>query len=425
MLAADPELSRRLAGIPTGALAVGVSLAGAICFLIKFLLTGNWGCAFTSAAFWTLMCGEWFKVSTGSYGRSAPESIAWAIAGVLFLMSVQVTWKTRLPKHLHTIHWLGAIALFGATVPVVLAACIARTGMSGNLVSIAKGLCLGADPLVVLETTAAASVALALVHCCLRQPAGGTPGIIAYFLMPCALSLTCRAIASWGAMDLGTMGHLLGMVSWVVLAAGFGIDAAIGQAEVSDRLDELTALHQVSWSVVGARDAQEMLQVFAGTLRSKLHAAVVSVYLATNGGEGLRVAAAYGPSGPCDNVGNQYPVVSTSRFPGFHTGHSAKAFTTGEAQIVRDVFVEVELVGWRIIGRDDGCAISLPLTDQEGTLGVLALYFSDHRQLTEPRIKLLTTLASAAAPAIRSANAPTAIRVLEGQGPDDELKQAA
>jgi GAF domain-containing protein len=67
----------------------------------------------------------------------------------------------------------------------------------------------------------------------------------------------------------------------------------------------------------------------------------------------------------------------------------------------------------------------LPLTDQEGTLGVLALYFSDHRQLTEPRIKLLTTLASAAAPAIRSANAPTAIRVLEGQGPDDELKQAA
>lgn len=413
LLSASPELSGRLAGLSTGVLTGSMSLAGSVCYLVRFALTGRWRYAYVTAAFWTVACGEGLRLVVGPAGGSALESSAWIIAGALFVMSRRVPGTTRQGRRLRTIRRLATIGMTTTALPLISSLCIVRV------------LFLTPNLLSALALAAAGSVILAMVQCCRRQPDEKSPGVIPYFLAACALSLAYRAMAVAGLVEVSAISDLLGMVSWIVLASGFGIEVATGQAEITSRLEELETMHQVSWSVVGTRDAFELLSVFASTLREKLDAGVVCVYLAGANNETLKVAAAYGSCGPCDSMGKEYPIVSTSRFPGFHTGHSAKAFTTGEVQIARDVFVEVELVPWRIIGRDDGCAISLPLTDEEGTLGVLALYFHDHNHLTQSRIKLLTTLASAAAPAIRNANEAYVTWLSADGDSGDGLKWAA
>jgi len=74
-------------------------------------------------------------------------------------------------------------------------------------------------------------------------------------------------------------------------------------------------------------------------------------------------------------------------------------------------------VPWRMIGREDGCAVSLPLVDKGEAAGVLSLYFPDRSQWSSQRLRLLTTIAAAATPAIENARvseAPrTALRELD------------
>jgi len=425
VLSASPGLSHRLSGISTSALAGCMGLAGVLCYLARFALTGRWSHAYAAAGFWTLTCAQGLGVLVGSSGRSALESAAWIIAGALLFVSTRADGTTRQGRRNRGPGRLATIGMLSTALPLISALSIIRTRVSADAAPFAGSVSVAVSLLGVMAVAAAISVVVALIQCCRRQPETNSLGVIPYFLVVCGLSLLYRAMAACGLTEVEVTGHVLGMVSWVVLAVGFGIEAATGQAEVRDRIEELETMHQVSWSVVGTRDSYELLSVLASTLREKLDAGIVCVYLAGKDNGTLRVAAAYGPSGPCDNMGCEYPIISTSRFPGFHTGHSARAFATGEAQIVRDVFVEVELVPWRIIARDDGCAISLPLTDEEGTLGVLALYFPDHRQLTQTRIRLLTTLANAAAPAIRTANEAYMSWVSTDGDSGEEMKRAA
>lgn len=71
--------------------------------------------------------------------------------------------------------------------------------------------------------------------------------------------------------------------------------------------------------------------------------------------------------------------------------------------MANDVFVDVELVPWRIVAADDGCAASIPLADHDVCIGVLDVYFSDASQLTTSRLRLLATIAAAATSAIEYA----------------------
>ncbi|MGC8862731.1 MAG: GAF domain-containing protein, partial [Armatimonadota bacterium] len=236
------------------------------------------------------------------------------------------------------------------------------------------------------------------------------PAIESYFYVSLAFALLARALSSVRFDYWWLCSQVLFLKSWLVFAGAGSIENAVAHKENADRLEQMEALHDISWSLVGAKTVRELVNLLANTVREKLGAAIVAVYLADESRETLEVAAISGPDICLKSLGARYPVFSADRRPGFHSGHTARAFTTKEVQTAADVFVDVELVPWRIIARDNGCAVSVPLIDKGEASGVLNVYFSDRRQLSAERLKLLRTIAAAAAPAIENARSSEAFR---------------
>jgi GAF domain-containing protein len=192
-------------------------------------------------------------------------------------------------------------------------------------------------------------------------------------------------------------------LSWFAIISGFCIENAIMQREAQDRVQELDALHQVSWSIVGVGSLHDLLDMYARTHQEQLGVKVAAVYLADKTADCLELYAIRGPDDCPGAVGTKYPITSENRWPGFNTGHTARAFLSQEVQVANDVFVDVEFIPWRMVAADDGCAVSLPMVFRGKTIGVVNLYYEDSKLLTKQRLRLLSTIAGAAAPAIASA----------------------
>lgn len=235
-------------------------------------------------------------------------------------------------------------------------------------------------------------------------------GIESYFFVSLAFAALSRALSSARFDCWWVCGQVLFLESWLVFVGVGSVENAVAHKERADRLDEMEALHDISWALVGAKTVRELVNLLANTVREKLGAAIVAVYLADEARESLEVAAISGPEICLKSLGARYRLLSTDRRPGFHSGHTARAFTTKEVQVAADVFVDVELVPWRIIARENGCAVSLPLIDKGEACGVLNLYFSDQRLLSPQRLRLLRTIAAAAGPAIENARSSETFR---------------
>jgi len=244
--------------------------------------------------------------------------------------------------------------------------------------------------------------------------------IMCSFLVPSSFSLLFRTASVVRFDPWWTTGHLLMILAWLAFMVAAGAINALVHKEASDQLSEMETMHKISWSLVGAANIREIPQRLAQMLAHELKAEIVSIYLADNTRQSLRLVAQHGPDECSDRVGIIYPLFSTNHRPGFHSGHTARAFTSGETQVADDVFIDVELVPWRMIAAHDGRAVSLPLIDKRETIGVLTLYFADREQLTPQRLKLLTIIATAVSPAIGQA------RQLESeQFENEQLDQAA
>jgi hypothetical protein len=244
--------------------------------------------------------------------------------------------------------------------------------------------------------------------------------IMCSFLVPSSFSLLFRTASVVRFDPWWTTGHLLMILAWLAFMVAAGAINALVHKEASDRLSEMETMYKISWSLVGAANILELPQRLAQMLAHELKAEIVSIYLADNTKQSLRLVAQHGPDECSDRVGIIYPLFSTNHRPGFHSGHTARAFTSGETQVADDVFIDVELVPWRMIAAHDGRAVSLPLIDKRETIGVLTLYFADREQLTPQRLKLLTIIATAVSPAIGQA------RQLESeQFENEQLDQAA
>lgn len=210
-------------------------------------------------------------------------------------------------------------------------------------------------------------------------------------------------VAAWsGNAFVPTKMVLILAAMWFISVIGFGIESAITRKKARDRIEELEALREIAWSLVGIGTTAELLDLFTRTIKERMDASVSAVYLADDSSEVLTLSSACGTDEYSPPVGERYDVVSQVRRPGFHTGHTAKAFTSMDVQTKRDVFVDVDFVPWRIVAGEDGCAISLPLVDNGKALGVIDLYFRHHEQLTRQRIKLLTAIAASATPMIKN-----------------------
>ena len=230
-------------------------------------------------------------------------------------------------------------------------------------------------------------------------------GLLCYFLAPCVFGLLLRTASSERFDGLWRSGEIVRAGAWLALIVRAGIENAFAHRESSDRLRELDTLHQVSWSLVGAGTVRELMNLFVDTLVDKVGARIAAIYLADDAGENLELAAISGCDDPRNPVGTVYPLASANKWPGFHSGHTADAFRSGEMRIARDVFIDVEFVPWRQVAVDDPAAASFPLLRQGKAVGVLNIYFSDRLQLNTQRIKLISTIATAATPAIEYARA--------------------
>mgnify|MGYP001575331601 CR=1 FL=1 len=407
-----PWPSSLVRAIDTATLVLGgcVGLGAAVYYVTRFILSRELRHVLSAAAFLTLVSGIEFQ-SLARYRGLAPESdgwiltAAWLVSAVMFAGAAYSRTILRASGPVQVIANIFQVTILLVGFPIAAFPYVANKDMVAALAAVATGSVAATMLNCLCGIATVTLIIAAIMGQCKRyhKENDRIPALMCIFFVPCALALLFRTAADYRLDSLWVMCQAVAAISWVVLATGFGVANAVAQGEIQERLSELEALHEVSWSIVGAGTLRDLLDLFADALSTRLDAKIVAVYLADDTEETLEVAAARGPEGYPANIGTKYAAVSANRFPGFHSGHTTKAFKTMQVQIAREVFVDVELVPWRIVANEQGAAISLPLVEHGRSIGVMSLYFSDHKQITQHRVKLLSTIAAAAAPAIENA----------------------
>jgi hypothetical protein len=227
-----------------------------------------------------------------------------------------------------------------------------------------------------------------------------------YFIPPLALACIFRAFSVAPNDVFSEYSHFLFIGGWFVFLAVVSTEQALSARESSDRIRELNTLQDVSWSLVGATSVDDLLQRLADKLRSRFDAEIVMAHVVADSRDVLRVAAVSGPDEVADRRGTLNHLNGPDFRPGFHTGHTARAFKTCSVQTAIDVAIDVELVPWRVLARGNGCAISLPLVGDTGPVGVVGIYFPDCMQMTREQRSILQAVVAAVSPAIATALSP-------------------
>ncbi len=384
-------------------LAGGTGFGACVYCLAIFALERKARSLFAATAFSALATGAVLQ-AVADFHDHAPAAHAWIsmsarfVAALLLVGEAHTDAKWRALSRLQTVGQLGLAAVAVLAFPVVVLPYV----LDPNLVPVAYSpeFCRFADTMLALVAMLLFSRALVVGHRRYMTHSDGLSGLACYFYVSISIGLLFYVGCDDRFDRWSTMAQVGFAASWLALVVGNGIENAFAHKEAGQRLEELEALHDVSWSLVGAGTLTELLNLFVSTLVNKLGARISAVYL-DGGDDSLELAAICGSDEA--KPGTRYPLVASGPYPGFHTGHTAKAFTSREVQVANDVFVDVELVPWKIVAADDGCAASIPLADRDVCVGVLNVYFSDSSQLTTTRLRLLATVAAAATSAIEYA----------------------
>lgn len=391
----------------TYTIAATTGFGASVYCLSIFALERRLGSLLAATAFSVMGAGTVLQAAVDLQG-SPPAAYGWIaaialmVAALLLVGEAHSTSRWRAANRLQSI---GQFVIAGMAViafPLVTTPYVLDTSMLNGFSSSvsAASVCRIVD--AALGVSTALLMCWALIANSRRYLANsdGLAGLVCYYLAACAVGLLFCSACGERFDRWYTMGQVCFVWSWLALMVGNGIENAFAHKEARDRLEELEALHDVSWSLVGAGTVGELLEMFVSTIVNKLGAGIAAVYLA-DGAERLELAAICGSEEA--KPGTKYPLVASGPFPGFHSGHTVKAHTSKQVQVAHDVFVDVEFVPWRVVAGDDGCAASIPLVDGDDGIGVLNVYFSDARQLTIARLRLLATIAAAGTSAIQYA----------------------
>lgn len=407
------------------AVAAGAAFGAAVYCLAIFALERRLRALFAATAFSALGSGTILQAAVDLHGSppaaySWIATLGWLFAGALFLGEAHSSSKWRATSRLQAIGQLSVAGVAVVAFPLAVLPHVLDITYFCNLSSSvsAAGACRIVDTALGLGAAALICAALRANHRRYMAETDGLAGLLCYFLIACVAGLLfyCASAARFDRWS--TISQMCFMWSWIVLVVGNGIENAFAHKEAGERLEELETLHDVSWSLVGAATVKELLDLFVSTLVNKLGARIAAVYLAEDS-PSLELAAICGSDET--PVGKKYPLVSDKPYPGFHSGHTAKAFASKQVQIANDVFVDVEFVPWKVVAQDDGCAASIPLVDNDVCIGVLNVYFSDAADLTTTRLRLLATIAAAATSAVEYALSKQAERFPDGE----DIKLAA
>lgn len=406
-----------------GALALGAAPALGVCSgfgislycFTRFILSRRLDHLLMTAAFCALSCGTVLQAAGDLMGLSSAvydwiTAAAWLFFGVTLAGATYATSVWRASSRPQAVAQLLISLISVAAFPLAALPYVFRTVMLDGLTSSSGRVlvaCVAAD-LMTLAALALVMTALVGHYHRVQEQNSRLSVVICYYLVTCIVGLVLRSVSMLRFDELWWCSHFALSGSWLVLIGGFAVESAFAHREAADRLAELEAMHEVSWSLVGTGGATELLSTFANTLKDRLDARIVAVYIATADAQALDLASLAGPVECQERVGSRYTVFSNDRRPGFHTGHSAKAFTARETQVAHSVFIDVELVPWRIVAQEDGCAVSLPLVHQGEAIGVMSLYFQESGFLGPQRLRLLETIAAAVGPSIGNARSARA-----------------
>lgn len=186
--------------------------------------------------------------------------------------------------------------------------------------------------------------------------------------------------------------------------------------DVAEKIMDLQAMQHISWSLVGASDIDELCAALARAISEGFDAQMVAVYLGGDSGEELVVAATHGIDDNSVSTGKVWSILPARR-PGFHNGHTARAYAGGKTEVVPEIFSDVEFMPWRSVARHEGMVVSTPIPYKERTIGVINLFMPGATSVPEGRIAFLEAVAAAVSPAIENAR-------LRPESADDQIKAA-
>lgn len=388
-------------------LAGGTGFGACVYCLATFALDRKPRWLFAATAFSALGTGAILQAVADFHGH-APAAHGWIsisarlVAVLLFVGEAHSQAKWRAANRLQSVGQLTMAVVAVLAFPIVVLPYVLDSGLLPGLGGFAysASACRVADTMFAFTSMVLVGYALIVSHRRYMTSSDGLSGLVCYFYVSLGIGLLFYLGCDDRFDRWYTMAQVAFCASWLALVVGNGIENAFAHKEAGQRLEELETLHDVSWSLVGVGTLTELLNLFVSTLVNKLGARIAAVYL-DGGQSSLELAAVCGSDEA--KPGTRYPLVTSGPYPGFHSGHTAKAFTSREVQVANDVFVDVELVPWKIVAQDDGCAASIPLADRDVCVGVLNVYFSDSSQLTTTRLRLLATIAAAATSAIEYA----------------------
>lgn len=204
--------------------------------------------------------------------------------------------------------------------------------------------------------------------------------------------------------------HVFAVFALLVLLIELAREFGASYADAQTRVEHLEAVHRISSQLGNTLDLRVVLLVLVSDIADLLQARYAAVMMVDDTGETLRTVATHGlPESPLRSSDPQK--IDGGGRPGFYSGHTARAFREKCICMVDDVFTDVEFVSWKLLAKNNGYAVSVPLVYQDVAFGVLNLFFDKHIPINDERIRLFETLASSAAVSI--ANAQLYDRALE------------
>ena len=225
--------------------------------------------------------------------------------------------------------------------------------------------------------------------------------LIARWCVPAGISGLFYAVSHTGVLQGCWWAiNISSVCAGLVLIIGLNRENADVYEDVQDKINELEALHVVSWDLVGKGTPDGLVEALALALTEHIHAESAAVYLRDSAGNGLRVAAIAGEGITESHVGRVF-LIEGDRRPGFHSGHTAKAFNECSVVVVESIFADVEFLSWQQLAKQEGIVVSVPIVESGETLGVFNLHFSLLEALSGDKIRLLETIAASAGAAIR------------------------
>ncbi len=192
------------------------------------------------------------------------------------------------------------------------------------------------------------------------------------------------------------------------LLLGLGLANEQTHRQATEKMTELQSMQRVSWSLVGATNLEELTDALVRGMAENFGATAAAVYLAGDTDEELVIAATAGIDDPTVAVGKVCSM-RPDRRRGFHSGHTARAFASGEIQLVTDIFSDVEFLPWRTVAQADGIVVSVPLPYRNRQIGVVALYLHGVENISDAQSDLLQSIAAAVSPSIENSRLRSAL----------------